>query len=295
MRRFLSRFSFFICFLSVMFIVAFSLLRISQHSLLRLPEGCHIVFLGNSHVEDAVNDSLIQGAYNFARSAERIESLYAKLKMLKRINPQIDTVFIGMDYILMHHGVNEEFSSALVHPYNYMEYDIEDWQWIFGNTSFDYLQSFLAHPISWMKIVDLLKLHNPQVDIRQCSYLGGYLFSNRFNVKEDARRKEEKHPSSFSRVPFNYHFAQKCIDYCAQNNICLYFFTTPYHRDCPFTNRQIQLKNDFKNNNWFDMVSMELPDSCFGNLDHLNYLGAIRFSNQIEKQLLHPERHHNAL
>ena len=32
---------------------------------------------------------------------------------------------------------------------------------------------------------------------------------------------------------------------------------------------------------------MELPDSCFGDLDHLNYKGAKVFSEYLEKEVLH--------
>ena len=46
------------------------------------------------------------------------------------------------------------------------------------------------------------------------------------------------------------------------------------------------IKN-YSNIKFYDFKDMELPDSCFGDLDHLNYKGAKVFSEYLEKEILH--------
>ncbi len=291
MKHFLIRLFSFVVFILLSFVCVFGLLSVTQCYMLRMPDGCNKLFLGNSHTEAAINDSIISGAFNFGRSAERIEFLYPKLKMMKRVNPQIDTVYVGLDYILMCHSVEKEFNSVLMHPYNFPEYDFDDWLRIFVEAGSEYLVSFFAHPFSWMKMVDLIHLrHSSTASARDCHFLGGFEKSTRNKLAVDPRKTSVvAEDTTFDRIDMNYYFANKCIRFCQENNIELVFFCTPHHKYCPFAGYQQQIVSDFADIPFINSVRMELPDSCFADLDHLNVIGAEVYSTYLEKQIIHPQ------
>lgn len=289
MKHFLNRVFVFLSFLILSFAMVFGLLRGTQYYLLRMPEGCSKLFCGNSHTEAAINDSIITGSFNFGRSADRIEFIYPKLKMMKRVNPQIDTVYVGLDYILMCHSVEEDFNSVLMHPYNFLEYDFDDWLCIFGDAGTEYLESFFAHPFSWMKMVDLIHLrHSSTANVKDCHFLGGFEKSTRNKLSVDPRKTNVvAEDTAFERIDMNYYFANKCIRFCQENNVELVFFCTPHHKYCPFAGYQQQIVSDFAEIPFINSVRMELPDSCFADLDHLNAIGADIYSTYLEKEVLH--------
>lgn len=289
MKHFLLRFFAYIFFLTSFITLIFGGIRCSQKRLLHIPEYCHILFLGNSHVEAAINDTIIKGAFNFGRSAERIETLYPKLKMMKRINPQIDTVYLGLDNVLLCHGVKSAFNYQIMHPYDYMEYDLQDWKVFAFSTSFNYLESLFAHPISWMKILDMRHFYESTTDAHDCRYLGGFSWEDRNKLAVDPRNTHTiASDSTFTRVFFNYYMIERCISFCKENGIHLEFFSTPYHKYCPFAGFQNQIVNDFKEIPFTNCTRMEMPDSCFADLDHLNWKGAAAFSAYFDQNVVHP-------
>ena len=59
-----------------------------------LPTEKHILFMGASHIERGIDDSLLKSAINLSNSSERYLFTYLKLKYFLRDNKQIDTVFL---------------------------------------------------------------------------------------------------------------------------------------------------------------------------------------------------------
>ena len=61
---------------------------------MRLPENCYTVFVGNSHIECAINDTILKNSFNFGRSAEQMEFIYCKVKLLKKYN--VNRISLGV-------------------------------------------------------------------------------------------------------------------------------------------------------------------------------------------------------
>lgn len=290
MRRFLFRFSAFFFFAFCFFAFVFALLRISQYRLLRLPDDKHIVFLGNSHIEGAINDTIIGGSYNFGRSGDRVEMEYLKLKLLKSVNPEIDTVFVGFDNVLMYHSTQEEFNSVQMHPYMYSAMDCEDWWKVLTMSSPSYLESFVVHPFSWMKLLDMRHLLKSKCDIRDFISLGGNDWPDEDRLLEDIEKRgnltgrypEQKHDS------LNAYFLRKTIQFCKKNRISLFFICPPQHQytPCNKTDYKKWYAEEFSDVEFFDCLEMQMADSCYSNLDHLNFKGARIFSEYIDKEIL---------
>jgi hypothetical protein len=64
----------------------------------KIDQHIHTLMIGDSHIEQSINDTIIKHSLNLARSSESYLYSYYKLKSLLTSNPQIDTVFLGVSY-----------------------------------------------------------------------------------------------------------------------------------------------------------------------------------------------------
>lgn len=288
MPKFLSRFSLFAIFVIVFLWIVLCLYDQTKRQMLYLPEGRHIVFFGASHIETSINDSIVLGAFNFGRSGERLEWIYAKVRMLKDINPQLDTIVIGLDNVLPFHGVDElDVEAPLFHPYNLLAYDVEDHLYLTSHTTFAYITASISHPLGWLKIFDLRHYMTGTPTAFSCRYLGGYLWLVRDKLEEAKKRGAGPKKEDGEISDFNLHFLQKTIDYCKQNGIEVLFLCPPQHPDCPLTISYRKIyKEHFSDIPFYDCLDMQFPDSCWGDLNHLNYRGARPFSEYVDREIL---------
>ena len=88
-------------------------------------------------------------------------------------------------------------------------------------------------------------------------------------------------------------YLRKIAKICMTRNVQLLLFATPEHPK--YTKRIPQCYTDYSNNlaeelvnngnniRYVNYTNIYLPDSLYGDGDHLNYLGNIAFSNQLLK------------
>lgn len=98
-------------FLIVLFLIATTI----KTKAFRIDDTIENVFMGDSHVRYAVNDSLIKLGLNLANSSESTYFSYFKLKRLLQLNPNIKTVYLGFSY----HNI-----SAYYDQYTYGRYSV---------------------------------------------------------------------------------------------------------------------------------------------------------------------------
>jgi hypothetical protein len=87
----------------------------------RLDTSITKIFIGDSHIEKAINDTLLENSVNLAQSSESLYFSYYKLKILLEHNPSIKEVYLGFSY----HSVSSyydkfifgEFSNAISSRY----------------------------------------------------------------------------------------------------------------------------------------------------------------------------------
>ena len=132
-------------------------------------------------------------------------------------------------------------------------------------------------------------------DVRS-SQLGGYLYLERDKLKEDIKRKNDEQfrdDRNFISVEnldkLNLYFLDQIVAYCNKNGIVLCFIIPPQHK---LASEDMSLCNQLHDKCYADIPFynfryMELPDSCFGDLGHLNYRGAKVFSEYLEKEVIH--------
>lgn len=69
-----------------------------KHLNWRLKDAQTILFIGDSHIEQGINDQEIDKIFTFAQSGDCYLYTFFKLKKILADNPQIRQVFLGIDY-----------------------------------------------------------------------------------------------------------------------------------------------------------------------------------------------------
>lgn len=260
---------------------------------LKLPNNENIVFLGNSHIECDIKDSIVANSFNFARSNDYLEQTYCKLKLLKKYNPQLDTVVIGYDNVMMEQKINDEILGTYS-PYYYDQYSSEDILNILQNSSFKYCTSHFNHIFDIHKIEQILpSLWNNSTNITSLKNLGRYKYLIRDKLHLNIYLQKDKIANKSSFDFLSKYFLMKTIEFCKCNDITVILLATPQHHKSKIdtiTYKQYY-KENYSNIKFYDFRSYNLPDSCFGDLNHLNYKGAKVFSEFLEKEVLHKQNY----
>lgn len=252
-----------------------------RDKLLRLPPGVTTIYMGNSTIECAINDTILPPShYNFARSSELIDFVFAKLRMLKRYNPAIDTVVVGLDDIILFKDYSQPWETLYSHPYFLAEFSPSEMFTMATTSSLPWFSSYFSQTYNISKIKRILRAKNDKdLDI------GGFKYIVRDKLQTDLQRRNENRsrPHSIDELnPYTLRFFKKLDSFCRDNKIKLIFLSTPkyenMHRDSAY--RQFH-RIYFPETPLYDYAAFELPDSCYGDCVHLNHQGAERFSAEI--------------
>ena len=277
-----------------MFFLFWMLICSTRDKLMKLPNNEQIVFLGNSHIECAINDTIVKNSFNFARSAEQIEFIYSKVKLLDKYNPQIDTIIIGFDNCLVLQPKNISFANEMYNPYFYDTYNFKDILCILYYAPFDYIINHFTHTFNWDKLYQFMSSYiSENSNINNISNIGSFLYLYRDKLEKDIILRGNRKHNPISANKLCLYFLDQTIKYCDDNDLTLIFMCPPQHKKCFLDSviyKQIYHEN-YSNIPFYDFRDLELPDSCFGDLDHLNYKGAKVFSEYIEKKVLHKQNY----
>ena len=261
----------------------------------RLPNNENIVLLGNSHIECAVNDSIVKNSFNFARSNDYTEQVYIKLKLLKRYNSQIDTVIIGYDNVLLSQDLDKPVL-GIISPYYYDQYTINDITEIIKQSSFKYVSSHFYEPFDSIKVGNVLpSLWGENININNINNLGGYEYLVRDKLQRHIEFEQSSQIRNLKFDNLSTYFLDKTLKFCEQNDITPIFLFTPHHKSSKL---DIHTYINYYNKNlnyikYYDFREMEFDDSCFGDKNHLNYKGARIFSEYLETEVIHKKNYKN--
>lgn len=281
MKRFLKNILAFIGVFVILLLCFTILLMDARDKYLRLPRETNKVFLGNSTVEYGVDDSRISGSVNFAQNGEPVDILYAKLKLLSRNNPQIDTIFVELDDIILY---NRDLVSVVSNVIYYDAFDIEDWYNNFKHYNFERMTKFFSHSYDIIKLKPLLFERFNQHELINLG-VGGYHKLYRDKLKEDIIRQSKHKDSHIDNIPQSsiYYFS-KIVEFCNKNGIKVIFFNTPKHK-CVWGGYNPYRKfwsSHFNDIPFLDFTHVVLPDSCYGDASHLNYMGAPVYTDSLK-------------
>lgn len=280
MKTFINRF---IGFAILPVVLLCSLLAVNKYLAdFRIDSSKHILVMGHSHPECAINDSIIKGVGNYAQSGESYFYNYFKTKKIIDHNPQIDYVLIEFSNSQIGWQMDDwiwgEMYMAKRFPRYALFMELQELGWLFRRNSSCFKRS----------LVPILK-NSIRMPFKGFQYtenkIGGYFYLERdktewqlAHLSEEAETVDTS--SQLSEV--NLAYLDKTIDYCQKKGVKVVLIRCPIHK------RSLALQNEalfqwVRNNRYaaiefLDFSQFPLSNSEFGDLDHLNYKGARRFS-----------------
>ncbi len=255
----------------------------------KLNQNKKSIVMGNSHSELAFNDSLITGLKNISQSGESYFYTYVKAKQVLKQNPQITTVFIEFTNYAITSVIDEQIWSDKYINYRYPNYSaFMEWEERMLLAKNNLKAVIAATPITLKKQASRI-IHN---NYNYTSVTGGYYFTkeNKLNINIiiDDTLSEYKKKQINTAAIYNLSYLEKIVELCEENNIKLYFIRSPLHEKSLYlANEPLFLKikkKRFPNVEFLDFKDFPLEDNEFRDTDHLNNLGAKKFSlwfNQI--------------
>lgn len=299
MKRFLSKFCLFALIIFIFFagLVLFSDSIISRRkdNLLLLNKDIEYVFAGNSAVECAVDDRLVEHSVNIAESGEAYLYSYAKIKAIIEANQQISTVFIGYSFadILLEKEegwvYSDEFIIEKVQYYNYLLAP-QDRMLLFTRNPRAYTKGLIKSVVN--NLSTALRANSEPKSPGQLIKFGGYKYLIRDKLEVDPGVDLNNDMPVKKSVQQEYYLT-RISELCRESSVRLILLTTPKHisytENLDKTNLQLwsDVRKSLPSDSLLDLSTFTLPDSCFGDLSHLNYRGAEQFSRYLNELINH--------
>ncbi len=240
-----------------------------------------LLMIGHSHSACAVNDAMIDHLCNVSHHGEAYFWMYPKMKQIIKQNPQIKVVFIEFSNNQIEESKNywiwgDDFiSRRLWIYYPFLEYD--DISILYANNKSGFIQSISK---TFRRNLTRLALF----DFKYSSIIGHYSKVKRKIPKEEIVKPEEQVElqKEYKISDTNITYLEKTIALCNENDIKVYLVRMPQHKYYTGRNNeeifQKIVHEKFANTAFLDFNDYPLADNEFGDLEHLNYLGAEKFS-----------------
>lgn len=279
--RFLLLVLIFLTTLVLLIFCAWKVVTWTRDDLCHRPEATTLV-LGNSRVQYGFDDSLIPGTWNSAVNADNYNIIYWRLKMLHQRNPQLKRVMVICDQTQVYNyfkGVPDK-----MHPYYWDVLTLEDWWGLITHDS-----GILLNPLHYLKTIMPLKSLVSPVHYQELG-LGGYSMLERDKLREDLLTRDKSQQLSLPQVhSYNVSYLQKIVSYCKSHGLQLILFNMPSYptRAIVEGNRCLHhfVEENYPDVPFYDYELLQLPDSCYGDVSHLNYRGAEVVSKRIAEDV----------
>jgi hypothetical protein len=272
------------------FLVAFCILFISTNVLINkrsgfaIPHQKEYVILGHSHPAYAFNDSLIDNFWNGAQSMEGYFCIYYKTRKLLEANKQIKAIFIEYTNNQIEKHANERVWGKYL-PYLMPRMSpVLD---VRGQLTF-----LCKNPLGFAENVPYsLKKNLLFLLSGKKSFLEATWVPNDFitHVYKDTLSTQpafidnavKGSPIDSSIAENNLYYLTKIIKLCSDNKIMVYLIRCPLppsranYNDYAFNKIK---EKEFPNVPFLDFINYPLFNSDFADNEHLNYIGARKFS-----------------
>ena len=254
----------------------------NNHSNFEIDKKITTLILGHSHPEGAFNDSLVENTKNLGQSGELHFYTYLKLRKILEDNKNIKTVFLEFTNNEITEDMDKWTRSEEQILYRLPKYapvmKIDDYRYISSN-----------NPIAFVKgLLMVIKNNLNFVLYRKNNFLvkqdwGRYYYNKRNHVDSlliDQKKKKQNPIKKFSNV--NLEFIKKSINICENNKVNVYLIRSPFHKKYLGIQNELKfqevLKTNFSDVPFLDFKDFPLQNEDYGDLDHLNYKGARKFS-----------------
>lgn len=286
MKRFLLNLLYFILLLAVFygFLWGRYAYKMRQFSF-KLPEEKTILAIGDSQMQAAVNDSIITNVANVSDFHENYWSMLIRMRIYKEVNPQIDTVLLGVTPHTVARFKDEFFAN-----FGYMEKVTKyylpwlrpsEWIFLFSHDATDVL-SALVTPLSfyWNPTEDYVR-DMGHFDAAGFSHLQQDIAEGVSRLKENPEYIEYGNEETLKSL-------RRIIDWCDSEGIHLIGLDTPVYQADDYFNMENYRKlmsSEFADLERWEYLDLDIPDDYRRDVNHLNRRGADFFTKLLSERL----------
>lgn len=186
------------------------------------------IFIGDSHIQNGINDELITDGINFSQNGESYYFSYQKLIKIIALNKQLKTIYLGFSY----HNLSSYYDDYVFGKYN-NEISSRYYFILPASEKVKFIKCNLGDEMLYFKNIFEKGIVNVLRNKEKYSFLG-YYQNGFYNVESrktsmDKRIQlqffNENKIASFSEI--NIIYLNKIIILCKENNIDLIVLNTP--------------------------------------------------------------------
>ena len=249
-----------------------------------IPSHKNTLILGSSYVAYAIDDQIVDQAYNMAKKRESYFYTYLKAQKLLAANQQIDTVVISYHLadLLPKHNLTDAFYLDK-HAHYFFMMDTEAFGYLLSEAPINTLNTIPT--VIWQNIKALLKKNRP---INERGF-GKYRKLEKWHLKNAIEFQQKKRPYKKQQFsPDLQKYLLKTYQLCQQQNIVLKLLMTPTHKEG--LDEFKLYEKDFKTYASTHMPKAQvinhtqfpISDEGFADLTHLTTKGSIQYSNYLK-------------
>jgi hypothetical protein len=261
---------------------------LNKDSLYKIPQDKTVFVIGNSHTAYDINDSILSYSYNLSSPADAFSYSYAKLKKILPLNKNIKVVLMSCSEEDITAWIEKIILPILtdvqVGRYFYLMSPGELFYVLARNPKMVIKTLIRAPKSQKIRCIQILK---SKMNLKGLE-LGGYESLNgRINIeKELKRRANNDNMADVNQRQVDY--LHKIISLCKLCHVKIILVRAPEYRLFVRKNEKIfldLLHEQFNDITFKDYVNMNLSDTCFYDIDHLNHYGAAIFTDTINSYL----------
>ena len=247
-----------------------------------------LIACGDSHIVAGINDTVLPSSINIALTSQPYFYTYSVLKLLLPNNPHIETVLLGYSFHSLCPTIDKllyDRKLALRACLNRTPFlPISPVSYVYKLVIADGLQELCTGSIKQIHRGLFLE------EIAEMPFIGGYYSSNGNNLNDEnvdasiqRHYYDEYGVVCSGNAYIQIEYLNKIIELCNQNNVELYLLNTPislrYYEAIPrnYIDNYYNIASAV-DATLLDFHDFPLPDSCYGDADHLNFYGATQFS-----------------
>ncbi len=294
-----------IIFILIIIVVASYYTIINREEFWKLPNNEKLIVFGSSRSTCAFSDELIPDFVNISSAGESYFYTQFKLKKIITSNQQLNTIFIEFDErdILKKHESwiwSEKYLRKRLATYLPIM-DFQEFGVILKNNSKAVLnippKNFLKEALySYYNLIfenNCFKSKSKRYG--GAAYLERSLNDSLVEIEKSYREKNKLLNCKIDEI--NIHYLIKILEFCKQNKVRVCFIKTPVHKMC-YSKNEKEAYNEILNTNFSNIMFLNfeyfpLEDKDFSDFEHLNYIGAEKFSKWfaqiLDKQILDRE------
>lgn len=250
-----------------------------------IPANKTVLVMGDSKVECAVNDEILDPVYNFSQSGTAYFYTYLKARKMVNDNPQIDTLVVGYSYADLSQARDEWFKGEKYIKGKFREH-------FFLMNFNDLYAIFISNPLDVISSLFPIRLITPSSD-QNLERWGGYLYLERDKLHEAMIRNDENQADLIlGYSQYQEEYLLKIYELAMDHDLNFILLTTPIH---PLLEERLDgykdhyaefVEEKLPNALVINHSSLTIPEDGYGDLGHLNHQGARIYSKYLSDQLI---------